>query len=142
MPIKYNFTKYDELAESIHELTQKKGAFSKDEETLRAEATLIASFASTQSWETHKIMEDGNPNNFFASSRIKEEHRLAQEENWKKIRPMDIQEVAGKQIKDNIFYIWLSVTNPNGSREKYKTAWTRLKQRFNEECDGIKIQQR
>jgi hypothetical protein len=141
MPIKYNFTKYDELAESIHELAQKKGTFNKQEETLWAEATLIASFASTQSWETHKIISDGNPHLLFTSPKVREEHRLAKEEKWKRVRPPDIQEVACKQIKDNIFYTWLSVNAENGSRGKYITAWNSLKQRFNEECDGITIQQ-
>ena len=42
MPIKYNLTKYDILAEEFHELAQKKDTLTKDEETLMAEAALIA----------------------------------------------------------------------------------------------------
>lgn len=140
MPIKYNLTKYDMLAEKIHELAQKRDTtFSKDEETLRAEATLIASFASAYSWQTYKTIIDGN-NAAFNSVEIKNEHNLAKSEKWKRVRNMDIQEVSCANIRDSSFFVWLSTNVDKPTRETYKQAWTKLKQEFNEECDGISIQ--
>ncbi len=140
MPIKYNLTKYDMLAERIHELSQKKDApFSKDEETLKAEATLIASFASSHSWQTHKTMAEGNPNN-FNSSEVKGEYATASATKWKHVRNMDIQEVSCTNIRDSLFYAWLSANADRMNRELYKRAWLKLKQEFNEECDGISMQ--
>jgi hypothetical protein len=143
MPIKYNLTKYDMLAEEFHELSQKKdGLFTKDEETLKAEAIIIASFASAHSWQTYKIVSDGNPNLILTSPEVKDEHTLAKNDRWKRIKPPEIQDVARMNIKDSIFYVWLSVNVTNGSRDVYKTAWSKLKEDFNEECDGISIPQR
>jgi hypothetical protein len=140
MPIKYNLTKYDMLAERIHELSQKRDApFSKDEETLVAEATLIASFASSHSWQTHKTLTEGNPNN-LNSSEVKGEHLAAKTLKWKHVRNMDIQEVSGINIRDSLFYAWLSCNADKMNKETYKKAWLKLKEEFNEECDGISVQ--
>ncbi len=141
MPIKYNLTKYDMLAERIHELSQKKDeTFSKDEETLRAEATLIASFASAHSWQTFKTITEGKANE-INSAEIKNEHNLAKTVKWKKIRNMDIQEVARTNI-NGMFSTWLyAISVDKATRETYKNAWNKLvSNEFNEECDGISVQ--
>jgi hypothetical protein len=140
MPIKYNLTKYDLLAERIHELSQKKDAsFSKDEETLWAEATLIASFASSHSWQTYKTVIDGN-HNILNSPELKHEYAMAKTIKWKNVRNMDIQEVSCANIRDSLFYSWLSANTDKINKELYKKAWVKLKQEFDEECDGISVQ--
>lgn len=140
MPIKYNLTKYDMLAERIHELSQKRDTpFSKDEETLRAEAILIASFSSSHSWQTYKTIIEGNPN-ALNSPEIRNECTMAKSEKWKHIRNMDIQEVSCTNIRDSLFYVWLSANSDKLNRETYRRAWLKLKQEFDEECDGISIQ--
>lgn len=143
MPIKYNLTKYDLLAEKIHDLTQKKNpTYSKDEDELRAKATLIASFSSSHSWQTYKLIAEGNPNAILSSSEVRNEHTLAKNEKWKHVRNMDIQQVACTNI-NGMFFIWLSSINVDkATRDSYKYAWTKLKEDlFEEECDGgISIQ--
>jgi len=125
MPIKYNLTKYDKLAEQIHELSQKKcTTFTREEKTLMAMAVIITSFSSAHSWQTSKVITDGNPNLLLSCPEIKNEYQLAKNE------------------KDGIFYTWLSANEHNGERGDYKNAWGRLKALFNEECDGISIAQR
>jgi hypothetical protein len=44
-------------------------------------------------------------------------------------------------IKDSLFYTWLSANEHNDARDIYKSAWGKLKEGFNEECDGISIAQ-
>ena len=140
MPIKYNLTKYDILAEEFHELAQKKdNSFTKDEETLKAEATLIASFASAHSWQTYKSIIEGNAN-ALNSSQIRTEHLEAKKEKWKHVRNIDIQEVSCANIRDNLFFTWLSVNADKDTKELYRKAWYVLKEQFDEECDGISVQ--
>lgn len=141
MPIKYNLTKYDILAEKFHELIQKNNSlWSKDEEMCYAEATLIASFASPHSWQTHKTIMEGNIV-ALNSPEIKNEYLRARANGWKLVKNTDIQEVARMNIRDNIFYYWLSIIGEERNRkETYKKTWNMLKQHINEECDGISIQ--
>ncbi len=141
MPIKYNLTKYDILAEQYHELSQKKyNPLTQDEETSKAEATLIASFSSSHSWQTHKIMEGRNIS-MFNTPDVHNEYMLAKSEKWKHVRNMDVQEIACMNIRDNMFFIWLStVTQKRDERDRCKAAWIKLKLQFDEECDGISIQ--
>ncbi len=140
MPIKYNFTKYDMLAEEIHELSQKRNTpFSKDEEVKKAEAVLIASFSSSHSWQTYKIIVEGNANS-LNSPQLKNEFLTAKTEKWKEIKPTNIQEVSCMNIRDDLFYMWLSINVDKINRDKYKLAWFKLKQQFDEECDGISVQ--
>ena len=140
MPIKYNLTKYDMLAEEIHEIAHKKDdQYSRDKEITQAEATLIASFASSHSWQTHKVISNGNIN-ALNSNEIRNEFFVAENESWKHIRNMDIQEVACMNIKDGLFYMWLSVNCTKLNKDLYKQAWLKLKEEFNEVCDGVSIQ--
>ena len=95
MPIKYNLTKYDLLAEKYHELSQKKDQFTQDEENIRAQAILIASFSSSHSWNTNRLIMEGNPNLFLNSTdMIIAEHILSKASKWKQVKNTDIQEVA------------------------------------------------
>lgn len=140
MPIKYNLTKNDTLAEQIHELTQKRDApFSNDEETRKAEAIIIASLCSAHSWQTNKAISAGDPNLLY-SVEIKNEFQMAVKENWKKVRNMDIQELSRANIRDNLFYTWLSINVERPKRPTFVGGWERLKKQFNEECDGISVQ--
>lgn len=140
MPIKYNLTKYDLLAEEIHELSQKRNTpFTKDEETLKAEAVILVSFASSHSWHTSTVLISGNPNE-FSSAQVKGEYALASKENWKHVRNTDIQEVSCANVRDTLFYMWMSTNVERQDRDLFVDAWGRLKQMFNEECDGITVQ--
>lgn len=140
MPIKYNLTKYDILADKFHELVLKNGSpLTKDEEVLKAEATLIASFASAHSWQTYKAMIEGDLA-AFNSLDIKNEHVIAKNEKWKRVKNIDIQEVASTNIRDGAFYTWLSLNSEKTYRETYRKAWEMLKRHVNEECDGISMQ--
>lgn len=143
MPIKYNLTKYDMLAEEFHELAQKRDTtFSNEEETLRAMAVIIASFASAHSWQTYKAITEGDPNLILTCPEIRNEYQLAKNERWKRVLPQHIQDVSRMNIKDSLFYTWLSANDEqNGSKKIYKNAWGKLKEGFNEECDGISITQ-
>jgi hypothetical protein len=142
MPIKYNLTKYDMLAEEFHELAQKRDTtFSKDEETLKAMAVIVASFASAHSWQTYKVIIEGDPNLVLNCPEIKNEYQLAKNERWKRVLPQHIQDVSRMNIKDSLFYTWLSANEHNDTRDIYKSAWGKLKEGFNEECDGISIAQ-
>lgn len=149
MPIKYNLTKYDMLAEKIHELAQKRDpptptskplrSDAEDEQLLKAQAILIASFCSSHSWETYKTMTEGNTN-ALNSSRIKDEHTVAKSTKWKQIRNMDIQQVASTNL-NGMFSAWLySISVDKNTRDLYKFAWVKLNAQFNEECDGIAVQ--
>ncbi len=142
MPIKYNLTKYDTLAEEFHELAQKRDTtFNKDEEISRAMAIIIASFSPALSWQTYKIISDGNPNLICSCQELKDECILAKSERWKRVLPQHIQEVARMNIKDNLFYTWLSSNSQNCPKDIYRNAWAKLQHSFNEECDGISIKQ-
>jgi hypothetical protein len=140
MPIKYNLTKYDILAEKFHDLAQKKGTLDKDEEITKAGATIIVSFSPAHSWQTSKAIIEGNIN-AFNSSEVKNEYKLASEKKWKLVRNTDIQEVSCINIRDNLFSTWLLTNIPEkNTRETYRKAWCVLKEQFNEECDGIRVQ--
>lgn len=143
MPIKYNLTKYDLLSERIHDLAQKKTTtFSKDEETLRAQATLLASFASPHSWQTNKALINGDVRSILDSSEIKNEHALAKSTKWKLIKNTDIQEVARINI-NGMFPLWLNSINADKkTRDDYRLGWMLLnKEVFSVECDGNTIVQ-
>lgn len=141
MPIKYNLTKYDILAEKFHDLVPKNGSpLTKDEEILKAEATLIASFASAHSWQTSRAINERNINS-NNSQEIKSEHLRAKSDKWKQVKNIDIQEVARNNMGDNLFNAWMQVVNVDKpSREIYRKAFSLFKQHLNEECDGISIQ--
>ena len=145
MPIKYNLTKYDRLAQKFHELSQKRSTTSlpncTEDEILKAEAILIASFSSAHSWQTSKMLTGGDILKITSSSEIKTEFAQAESLNWRRITNSNIQDVSRMCINDNTFYAWLAVNVQNGKRNIYKTAWSLLKKEFNEECDGISIQQ-
>ncbi|MGD0510232.1 MAG: hypothetical protein ABSA33_00160 [Candidatus Micrarchaeaceae archaeon] len=140
MPIKYNLTKFDTIAEKIHELSHKGSTtFNDDEETTQAEAIIISSFSSSYSWQTDKVISGGN-HNLLYSPAIKSEYMMATKENWKKIRNTDVQEVSCKNISDSFFYMWLAINVERPKHKAFKRGWERLKTEFAEECDGIRLQ--
>lgn len=140
MPIKYNLTKYDILAEKFHDIVAKNGtALGKEDEILKAMATLVASFSSAHSWQTYKTIIEGNINS-LNSPEVKNEYMRALMENWKRVKNTDIQEVASTNVRDGIFFTWLTMNVAKPEREKYRKAMDVLKQHMNEECDGISIQ--
>jgi hemerythrin-like domain-containing protein len=72
---------------------------------------------------------------------VKEEHRHACEKRWKQLRNLDVQEVAGMNIKDNAFYQWMHYNVDKEEQELYKKAWSSLRTKFNEACDGVGAEQ-
>jgi len=142
MPIKYNLTKYDLVAEQIHDLSQKKDVpFSNDEETLKALAIISTSLSPSHSWQTSRTISEGNIN-LLNSPEVRNECNMAMSGGWKRLRNTDIQEVSRMNIKDNTFHMWLAANANKLDKDTYKAAWVRLKAIFNEECDGITTIQR
>jgi len=142
MPIKYNLTKHDILAENIHELLQKRDPFTTDEEVRRAEAIIIASLSSAHSWQTNKIITDGNVTALLTSSQVRNEHAEARNSKWKLVNNMNIQEVARMNI-NGMFHMWLNAINVDKqTKDIYKNAWSKLQSEFAAECDGISMSER
>ena len=144
MPIKYNLTKYDMLAEQYHDLSQKKVMFTPAEELIKAQAVLIAAFSSSHSWQTNKMITEGDIKSLMTSSDIViAEHILAKATKWKQVKNMDIQEIARTNIS-GMFPVWLnSIKVDQNSRATYRAAWDKLqKEVFSAECDGNTVAQR
>lgn len=141
MPIKYTLTKNDMLAEKIHNYALKSGNPDPeeepdiDEENLRVKATIIASFASSLSWQTFKSVN--NCASMLGSPEIKNEYDLAKSVRWKQIRSADIQEVASMNIGERVFFSWLLFNVKKDEHTTYKRAWLSLLQEFAQECDDI-----
>jgi hypothetical protein len=141
MPIKYTLTKNDMLAEKIHNYALRCGSLDTkkdpgaDDEYLKAKATIIASFASSLSWQTFKTLN--NSVSMLGSPEIKNEYDLARSIRWKQIRSADIQEVASMNICERAFFSWLLFNVEKEERELYKKAWGSLRQEFAQECDDI-----
>ena len=141
MPIKYTLTKNDMLAEKIHSYVLRSGNADREEapvtdsEGLRAKATIIAAFASSLSWQTFRALKDGTP--LLVGPEIKNEYSLAKASRWKQIRSADIQEVAGMNISERTFFMWLFSNVEKEDRELYKKAWSSLREEFAQECDDI-----
>ncbi len=139
MPIKYNLTKHDILAENIRELLQKRDPFTRDEEIRRAEAIIIASICSSHSWQTNQIITEGNVTALLTSPHVRNEYTEAKNTKWKLVNNMNIQEVARLNI-NGMFHMWLNAINiDKPTKEIYKEAWTLLRSEFAAECDGISM---
>lgn len=141
MPIKYNLTKYDILAEKIHELSQKRDTpLDKDEELVRAKAVLIASFDSAHSYQTNKIITNGNVIELLNSDYIKVEHAEVIAKKWRDVRNTDIEEVAHINIS-GAFPLWLRAIGVDREKcDEYRFVWSTLQKEFAAECDGITLQ--
>ena len=107
MPIKYNLTKFDKIAERIQTVAAKENQcnpgdyqFTEEETIIKMEAVIIAALCSAYSYQTSKSMADGAVFDLGSDS-VREEHRHARESKWKQLRNLDVQEVAGMNIKDN-----------------------------------------
>jgi len=137
LPIKYNLTKFDVLANKVKKITQSRNHEITDEDiTTIIKAIIIASFASGHSWKTHKTITTTKQlsNNI---EEIAEEYREAKENKWRLITPFDIAEVAEKNIDNSLFSQWLYFCVDKNERERYLNAWQGLQKEFNEACDNV-----
>jgi hypothetical protein len=139
MPLKHNITKYDVLATKIHKITISNGTNDQTEEEKRTKvmAVLIASFSSSQAWQTHNIITE-NPAN-LGRPEVREEYRQALFSRWKTISAADISEVINKDISDNAFSSWLFYAVEPHNHSMYKMVWQEMKEEFMEACDDVEI---
>lgn len=143
MPIKYNLTKYDVLANKIHKVSLKYGkglqtngeSISEDDDGIRYMAIIVASLTSSHSWQTHKCIESNVDG--FNSESVKGEYLEAAKERWKHVTPSDINELANLNISDSIFYRWLFFNIERGEQENYKRAWRQLKDEIENPAEGV-----
>ncbi len=145
MPIKYTLTKNDMLAEQIHNHVLRAGnpnalrGQNGCEDGIKVKATILASFASSLSWQTSKMINSDGA--WMANSpEVKNEYELARASRWKQVRSADIQEVSSMNISDRAFYAWLFFNVKKEDRENYKMAWLALKQEFAQECDDVSVE--
>ncbi len=143
LPIKYNLTKYDVLANKIHKLSLKYSKSSQmDDETgdeeesdLKYIAIIVASLTSSHSWQTHKCIESQTDG--FNSENVKGEYSEAAKERWKHVTSSDINELANLNISDSIFYRWLFFNIDKSDQESYKRAWKQLKDEIENPTEGV-----
>ena len=136
MPTKINLTRNDELALKFHEVSLKpEGTITSDDVVKVAEAVLISSFSSAHSWQTYKCIVNKDSNT-LRSQVVKDEYLQAEAWKWKKVRSVDISEVAQTDMPDMLFSVWLTFNTSKDKKIIYRDAWYRLKQAFNTECDG------
>ncbi len=146
MPIKYNLTTYDMLANRIHKLSVKNSstdpsykieseAYSatEDPDIILAKAIIIASLSSNLSWQTYNMITT-NPSR-LNSPEIKREYEEAKLEKWKRVTNNDVREVTKNDIGDNAFSTWLFFNVGKDMHETYKEAWQNLKKEFSEGCE-------
>ena len=103
---------------------------------MKAEATILASFASSLSWQTYKALKESGTQ-ALGDAEIKNEYKLAKEKHWKQIRNTDIQEVASMNVGESAFFAWLYSNVEKNEQKVYKEAWKYLLQEFAQECDDI-----
>lgn len=136
MPLKHNLTKYDKLKERMHRtLTKDERTYTGEDRLMRDMATIVASFASSKSWKTHReLAESRSPN--FAMADIKEEYAEAYSQKWRTVSPFDISEVMQNSISEFKFEHWLYYNVPSDRHDSYKEAWSNLNELIDED-DGI-----
>ena len=136
MPTKINLTRNDELALKFHEVSLKPAGTINSEDAIRvAEAVLISSFSSAHSWQTYKCIVNKD-SNMLRSQVVKDEYLQAESWKWKKVRSVDISEVAQTDMPDMLFSVWLTFNTNKDKKLLYRDAWYRLKKEFDTECDG------
>ncbi|ASI13876.1 hypothetical protein Mia14_0567 [Candidatus Mancarchaeum acidiphilum] len=147
MPKRYNLTKFDVLSNAIHKLSVKDSSmeskrdtrnadaykFSDEDNLLKAEAIIIASFSSGHSWKTYNALT--NRSIELNSDEVKSDYKEAEKEKWKSISESDIKEILNLRISDNLFMQWLFFNVDKDEREIYKKAWGKIKEEFEEMCD-------
>ncbi len=139
MPIKYNLTKYDKLADRIHCLLQKDNAnLTEDEQNHIIGAVLFASFSPSHSWETARAINESSIS-LMNTLKVRNEYNEAKQSKWKNIRNTDVQYVSERSRNINgMFPMWLySIGVDRQTREQYRVVWTKLMQAFSEECDYV-----
>lgn len=135
MPLKHNLTKYDRLRERVHKTTMKdETAYTAEDRMLQDIATLIAAFASSKSWKTHREMVESTAPN-FALAEIKDEYANAFALKWKTITSFDISEVMQKNISDFKVEHWLYYNVPKERHCAYKAAWCGLNELIGKDDD-------
>jgi len=139
MPIKYNLTKNDILADKFHKLSQRAiDSSSNEDRILNAAAILIASFSSAHSWRTNTYITNSTEINKLRSPEVKSEYTDAKRHRWKTVTSKDIQEVSQMNINASQFATWLSNTDKSDG-EIYKLAWNKLQSEFDKECDNKEL---
>ncbi|MGC8651711.1 MAG: hypothetical protein ACP5UH_00455 [Candidatus Micrarchaeia archaeon] len=142
MPIKYNLMNYDVIANNIHKLQAKsESEYGQEDKSLWALGVLIASFSSSFSWQTYKMISDGAA--VSEAQELKEEFENARKANWKQVRNVDVQEVVRnfgsmpKAARDKIFFDWLFLNVDKSMHNLLKQAWDTLGKNFSVECDSV-----
>jgi len=135
MPIKYNLTKHDMLAEKIHKLASRdQEELSTGDVELEILAIIVTSFSSNHSWKTFQAITNGTDN--YSSPEIKDDYAKAKTK-WKQLKSQDLQQLAGCNIPDYKFYRWMNQNVEKDKHEAYKLGWAMLNKEFNEDCDDI-----
>ncbi len=125
MPTKHNLTKYDRFVESVRRVAKKSEAdYTEHDIAIRNIATLIASFSSSNSWNTYKAMQDGSIKNNL--EQIIEEYKEAKSIKWKNLTVFDVQEIADKRIPRYKVEEWLYYTADAEKQKEYRDAWNML----------------
>ena len=90
MPIKYNLTKFDKIAERIQAVAAKETqcnpgdySFTEEETIIKMEAVIIAALCSAYSYQTSKSIVGGAITELDSDS-VREEHRLARDRSLQK----------------------------------------------------------
>ncbi|MGC8478636.1 MAG: hypothetical protein ACP5NE_01770 [Candidatus Micrarchaeia archaeon] len=136
MPIKYNLTWADTLSNKIHKVSQKDlQTLDEEDRKLARIGTIIASFASSHSWQTYKAMKENHK--AFSTQEVKDEFLKASSEGWKSITYTDISEIAKEKELEQAFDSWLFFNVEKKEQKDYKLAWETLKQYFGENCDDV-----
>ncbi len=134
MPIKYNLTWADTLSNKIHRVSQKDAqTLDEEDKKLTRIGTIIASFASSHSWQTYKAMKENHKS--LSAPEVKEEFLKASNEGWKSISYTDINEIVKEKELEQAFDSWLFFNVDKKEHKDYKEAWETLKQYFGEDCD-------
>ncbi len=135
LPIKYNLTRFDVIADKIHKLSlydnkerifgvQGKGIVPNGD-MVRKIAIIVSSMTSSHSWQTYKSISKQSDE--LNSQNVKEEYNEAAKERWKHVTSSDIHELADLNISDAVFHRWLFFNVPREEHEDYKHAWMSLK---------------
>ncbi|MDE1856826.1 MAG: hypothetical protein KGH98_01940 [Candidatus Micrarchaeota archaeon] len=146
MPIRYNLTKYDTLATRIHKLAVKNNGRASlppnngsgndgDDRHVVNIAILIASFSSSHSWQTSKIITD--PISDMKNPDVRQEYVTAASGGWKSISAHDINEVYNRNIPEPAFKRWLFSHVDKQLHDGYTSAWSSFKSMLEGDCDDV-----
>ncbi len=136
MPTKHNLTKYDRFVESVRDVDKKAEAdYTEHDIAVRNIATLVASFSSSNSWNTYKAMQDGSIKNNL--EQIIEEYKEARSIKWKNLTVFDVQEIADMRIPRYKIEEWIYYVAGSEKRKEYRDAWNMLDTELSELEEAI-----